>query len=177
VALALAAGFLIWIVATRKSSTPSPVTTAATAATTTTVKVVQGPTAKTAASLKSFADSVGHPVYWDGPKPGFTYEFKLESDGSIFIRYLPHGVAVGTPAQNYLEVATYPDSTAYSGLLSVANGHGIHLSGGGIALVDSSYPGSIHIAFPNLAYQVEVYDANPAVSLKAATSGKVKPVN
>jgi hypothetical protein len=36
---------------------------------------------------------VKHPVYWAGPRPSYTYELTRTSDGRIFVRYLPTGVA------------------------------------------------------------------------------------
>jgi hypothetical protein len=58
----------------------------------------------------------------------------------------------------------------------VANGKAIELPGGGIALVDEGYRQSVHVAFPGVDYQVEVYDPSPRRSLAVTTSGDVGPV-
>ena len=48
--------------------------------------------------------------------------------------------------------------------------------GGGIALVDAGYPSSVHMAFPGVDFQVEVYDPSPQRALAVALSGDVQPV-
>ncbi len=59
-------------------------------------------------ALGSWVATVGHPVYWAGPEHGYTYELTHTTDGRIYIRYLPAGVAVGSSAPDYLTVGTYP---------------------------------------------------------------------
>jgi len=54
-----------------------------------------GATAMTTAELGKLATSIRHPVYWLGPKPGFTYEATLTRDGKIYVRYLPGDAGVG----------------------------------------------------------------------------------
>src|SRR5690242_18251651 len=59
------------------------------------------------ASLRALADlptAVGHPVYWAGPKHGYRYELTHTTDGRIYIRYLPAGVAPGAASPDYLTV-------------------------------------------------------------------------
>lgn len=46
------------------------------------VKPEPKPTAASAAELKSLARSLGHPIYWVGPKKGYTYEFRRTSGGT-----------------------------------------------------------------------------------------------
>src|SRR5690349_1400334 len=59
--------------------------------------------ASSSAAIASFAQiralpaSVGHPVFWLGRRKGFRYELTRSPNGSIYIRYLPQGVAVGAP--------------------------------------------------------------------------------
>jgi hypothetical protein len=55
----------------------------------------KGPTAVTRTGLASLAASVGHPVYWAGPRANVTYELTQTADGRIFVRYLPKGTPVG----------------------------------------------------------------------------------
>ena len=45
-----------------------------------------------------------------------------------------------------------------------------------MALVDESYPNSVHVAYPGVDYQVEVYDPSPARAREVATSGLVQRV-
>jgi hypothetical protein len=60
-------------------------------AATTAGRISTKPTAATLADLRTLAQRVGHPIYWAGPKPGYTYELSTTSNGSVFIRYLPPG--------------------------------------------------------------------------------------
>ena len=64
--------------------------------------------------LSQFASSVGHPVYWAGLQPRFTYELSHTKDGRVYIRYLPPGVKVGNRNPNYLTVGTYPLRNAFA---------------------------------------------------------------
>lgn len=133
------------------------------------------PVAATLKDLKALATSVKHPVYWAGAKSGNTYELTQSSTGQIFIRYLPKGAQVGSSTP-YLTVATYPFQGAYAAILALTRQKGVHkltLKGGGIGLVDSKDPKSIHIAYPNVNYQIEVFDPSPAAARKLVTSGHI----
>ena len=51
--------------------------------------------AASAAQIKALPTSLGHPVFWLGPKAGTTYELVQASNGSVFVRYLPPGSRSG----------------------------------------------------------------------------------
>jgi hypothetical protein len=174
IALAIVAGVVAWVIVDRHSNSNASSTT--TQPVTGPVVKRIGPIAMSKASLLSEAGKIGQPVYWSGAQRGHTYEFTRTTGNNVYVRYLPAGVKGGAPGSAYLIVATYPDSNAYRGLLGAANGQQVKIPGGGIALVDASYPKSVHLAFPGVPYQVEVYDPSPAVALQTATSGKVAPV-
>ena len=55
-----------------------------------------GPIAASQDRLRALSIDEGHPIYWIGPMSDMTYELTRTSGGRIFIRYLPHGVPVGT---------------------------------------------------------------------------------
>jgi len=168
VVLAIVAGVVAWVVVDRGGSSSS--TTAGPVAT-----AIQ-PVALSASGLRTLAGAVSQPIYWAGPKPGYRYELTRTTAGRIYIRYLPAGVKAGAPGANYLIVATYPYPNALNALKAVAHGAQISVAGGGIALVDKTHSTSVHVAFPGVAYQVEVYDPSPAVSRSVAVSGQVLPV-
>jgi hypothetical protein len=129
--------------------------------------------AVTVAQLSDLAKSIGHPVFWIGPSAGRTYELSRGSNGSIFVRYLPAGVPVGS-SQAYLTVATYPFAGAYTALEKVATEKGAtrtRIADGGLAVVSTHYPDSVHIAYPALDYQVEVYDPTPGAALALVRHG------
>jgi hypothetical protein len=126
--------------------------------------------------MRRLSGSLHQPIYWAGPQRGFRYEFTRTSNGRIYVRYLPAGVNVGDKRSKFLIVVTYPFSGAYRALTAVADNRGDKLAGGGLALVDAKYPKSVHIAYRNVNYQIEVYDPSPRRSRTVALSGQVQPI-
>ncbi len=90
VAIGLAAFFVGWLVMNRGDDAPSA--------------PGNGASAASESELRSFAESASSPVYWAGPKEGFTYELTRTTDGRVYVRYLPEGTAVGDPRSRYLTV-------------------------------------------------------------------------
>lgn len=131
--------------------------------------------AVTNTQLSDLATKVGHPVFWLGGKSNNTYELTQSANGNIYVRYLPAGVAVGT-TKPYLTVGTYPFPGAYAALQAVAKHSGetrIRIAHNGIAVVGASDPQSVHIAYPGIDYQVEVYDPSPGAATALVAAGKV----
>jgi hypothetical protein len=124
--------------------------------------------------LSKLARLVGQPIYWAGPRRHYLYELERKSNRNVYIRYLPPGVDAGAGGQ-YTTIATYPFAGAFGALERVAAGRGIQIPGGGLAVVDETHSTSVHLAFPNVDYQVEVYDPSPARARAVATSGRVRP--
>ena len=136
-------------------------------------------TEASAQRLYAFAGSVGHPIYWAGSQPSYTYELSRTKDGRVYIRYLPHGVKPGTPSPNYLTIGTYPQRNAFATLRASAKSQGIgtlHLAGGGLAFQYKKRPTSVYLAYPGSDYQIEVFDPSPKRALQLVTSGQIKPV-
>jgi hypothetical protein len=136
------------------------------------------PRAASPAQLKSLAATLGHPVYWVGPKSGYTYELTQTSQGQIYIRYLPSGVQVGAPGQ-YLTVATYPFPGAFDAILRLARNQSttaLKLADGGRAVVDPTNPKSIHLAYPGSKYEIEVFDPSPVRARQIVSSGQVTAI-
>jgi hypothetical protein len=137
-----------------------------------------GARAASLGDLKSLARSVGHPVYWVGPKRNATYELIRASGGKIIIRYLPQGVKVGTP-KPYLSVATYPFPGAFRAIETSSkqgNQVTIRLAKGGLGVFDKTYPKSIHLAFPGSDYQVEVFHPDPNQVRRLVSSNQVRTI-
>jgi hypothetical protein len=135
------------------------------------------PTATSVHALKSLANELGHPVYWAGARPGYRYELSRTTSGNVFIRYLPAGAKVGDPRARYLTVGTYPFPGAFAAVTKAAGGAAtIKLAHGGIGVVDGAYPKSIHVAYPGVSYQIEVYDPSPRAGRKLVASGAISPV-
>jgi hypothetical protein len=124
------------------------------------VSTVPKPRAASLARLTALAGSLGHPLYWVGPKKGYTYELTRESSGKVIIRYLVPGAQIGA-AKPYLTVATYPLKGALAAVERVAKEKGqktITLAGGGLAVFDPKLPSNVHLAYPGSDYQIEVFD-------------------
>jgi hypothetical protein len=125
--------------------------------------------------IRTLAKSVGHPVFWVGPKEGYTYELTQASNGSIYVRYLPPGEKVGVKTP-YLTVATYPFPGAYAAIKKVAKQKGVTrlaLAHGGLAEVSRDSPQSVHAAYPGVDYQVEVFDPTDGTAAGLVTTGQL----
>jgi hypothetical protein len=138
--------------------------------------IASGPVALTAAQLRDESRVLDQPIFWAGPRAGYTYEFTRTANGNIYVRYLPAGVKVGATRPRYLIVGTYPFPHPLKMLRIAAGKRGVSIPGNGLALVHDEYPQSVHMAFPNTNYQVEVFDPSPARALAVARSGDVTPV-
>src|SRR5207302_5128585 len=103
-AVAVTALIVVWLAATGggsgASGTPAP---------------NSGPTIVSQAQLARFARSRDYPVYWAGPKPGFSYEL-TSSNARVWVRYLPAGVKAGDPRPNFLVIGTYKQPHSYASL-------------------------------------------------------------
>jgi len=168
-AILLVAGLVIWLVLDHTGSSSS-------SATTTQLTSKVGPVVASGAVLSALAANAKHDVYWAGTIAGNRTEFQKVSNGSVYVRYLPQGVTAGDPRGKWLVIATYPFANGYQALKKVGQGKTVAIPGGGIALVDSAHPQSVHFAFPGVDLQGEVYDPSPAKALAVATSGKVTKV-
>jgi hypothetical protein len=164
IAVALAGGLIAWLVTRIESSTTRGPAAAPVR-----------PVALNVSGLAKLARFVNQPIYWAGPRKHYLYELKRTADGSVYIRYLPPGVEAGAAGHQYMIIATYPFSGAFTALEKLAGGRGVRVAGGGIALVDEKHRTSVHLAFRNVGYQVEVYDPSPARALAVASSGRVRP--
>jgi hypothetical protein len=137
------------------------------------------PEATSLRDLRAFAGTKDIPVYWAGPRAGYTYELTETDKGNIFIRYLPKGVEVGNRRPVYTTIGTYPYADAYSTLQEVGSREGSRvrrIPGGGIVVVSDQNPKSVYLAFRRQDYQVEVYDPSAKRALSLATSGRVSPI-
>jgi hypothetical protein len=174
-AVAIAVGVVAWLIVRGGGTTKSPTTTTSAVTTTSSVTPL-GPVAATQATLVTFAEALKRPIYWAGPVPGDTYEFTETTAGNIYVRYLPKGVKVGDPRAAFRVVGTYPYANALAALEGIAGKSGQHLPGGGIVVPSAGYPKSVHMAYPGVAYEIEVFDPVPGHARAIALSGQVQPI-
>jgi hypothetical protein len=129
--------------------------------------------------LERLASKAGHPVYWAGPRPGYSYEATITGNGRFYVRYLPHGVRAGDPRASFLVVGTYTAPGSFAGLRQVAKRPGsisVGTSRGGIAVFASAHPTSVYFSYPGASYQVEVYSPSADTARGLVLGGKVTPI-
>jgi hypothetical protein len=169
---AIAVTVLVWLVARGGgTSTATPTTTSTTSSVT-----PLGPVAATPSTLATFAAALKRPIYWAGPIPGARYEFTETSAGNIYVRYLPKGVRVGDKRAAFRVIATYPYPGALAALAALAGTKGERLTGGGLAVPTADDAKSVHVAYPGVPYEIEVFDPVPGHALAIARSGEVRPI-
>jgi hypothetical protein len=164
IALGLAAFFIGWLVMNRGGDS---------------APTASGATAKSESELRSFAESVSHPVYWAGPKDDHTYELTQTTDGRVYVRYLPEGTQVGDPRARFLTVGTYPRAGAWAELKRAARADGavsLKLERGGLAVFSDARPTSVYFGYPDAKYQVEVFHPSATEARRLALAGQVVPV-
>jgi len=150
-------------------------------ATTTVQAIGQQQTAKEVSpdDLRSLSAKVGHPIYWLGEESGHIYELTQLKDGRIFIRYLPHGVPIGSPKAVYTIVGTYPVSNAYMVLKKLSTKPGelsFTAPHHGLAVLSSSRPTNVYLAYPGSNLQIEVFDPSQQRARNLILTGHVVPV-
>lgn len=171
IAVAIAAGFLVWLLVIRDSGSSGSGTAA---------KAGAGPQAATSSDLVKLQNEVGHPVYWAGDQPDTRLEVTNEKDGRVYVRYLTGGAQIGDPKPTFLTVGTYPVKDAIHALEKQAGKPGekiIHGSGGALIATNESSPTSVYLAYPGQDWQIEVYDPDAAKALSLATSGDIQPAS
>jgi hypothetical protein len=139
----------------------------------------RGPLAASPAELRALATSLGHPIYWAGPRPKTTYELWETASGFTYIRYLPRGVSAGNRAR-YLIVATYPMKNAFTITrnASAKSKRTItrRIPDGGVAAYTKEHATNVYVAYPGVDVQVEVYDPSAKRTPKLVASGQIVPV-
>jgi hypothetical protein len=137
-----------------------------------------GPTIVSQAQLEQFAGTLDYPVYWAGPKPGFSYELTT-ANSRVWVRYLPAGVKAGDPRPNFLVIGTYKQSDAFAGLRRAAKDPSSlskRIADGGLLVYSAARPTSVYFSYPGVKYQVEVYAPSPEVAHRLVLNGKTTPV-
>jgi hypothetical protein len=132
----------------------------------------------TVTALKKFAAGLAQPLYWAGPQSGVRYELTQTSNGNVYLRYVPRGVAAGSK-QSYLTIGTYPLTNAFSATKTQAEASGntkVTVGGGGVAFFANSRPTNVYAAFPAGDVQIEVFDPD-AAQAKSVVSTKLVAVH
>lgn len=137
------------------------------------------PTLVSQAQLERFADSVDHPVYWAGPRDGFSYELTVTAGRRIFVRYLPHEVKAGDRRPDFLVVGTYPGGASFDGLKRAAKQEdsvSVEIDKGGLVVFNSKKPTSVYFSYPGAKYQVEVFSPSGNTARTLVLAGQIRPI-
>lgn len=135
--------------------------------------------ATTQDGLAELSATLKHPVYWAGPRPGDTLELTRTPDGSVYVRYLDPGVALGDRRPSFVTVGTYPQAGAYKAVTQAARRSGaqvLELPKDGRAVASRSRPKSWYLAYPDRGQLVEVYSPRPGDAEALVRRGRVVPV-
>lgn len=166
VAVAVAVAVLVWVLAGSggKSGSGQPAK----------------PSAASPAQLQQLAAKLKHPIYWAGPKRGYTYELTQTTDGNVYVRYLPPGVKVGDSRADFLTVGTYPQTDpmrSLNGALKRTSTQRFQVPQGGTAVQDGAHPTSVYLAYPNSSLLLEVFEPSPAAVRAMVRSGAITPIS
>jgi len=163
-AVAVAAFVVAWLLASGGSSgTPS---------------ANSGPKIVSQAQLQHFAGSLDHPVYWVGPKHGFSYELTSGS-GRVWVRYLPAGVTAGDPRASFLVIGTYEQRHAYANLKRATKRPGSvtrAIADRGLLVYNAQRPTSVYFSYPGAGYQVEVFAPSAETARSLVLAGETAPI-
>lgn len=128
--------------------------------------------------VKDLAASLGHDLYWIGPKRNMTYELTTTQSGNVYLRYLPEGVEAGSEAQ-YLMIGTYPVKDGFSVTRSLSDRPGavpIPIQGDGVAFYDEDLPTNVYLAYRGADLQIEVFDPSAARAQRLVASNRIVPI-
>jgi hypothetical protein len=136
------------------------------------------PTLVSQAQLEHFSRGLGYPMYWAGPRQGFSFELTA-AEGRTWVRYLPAGVSAGDPRSDFLVVGTYKQPHSYANLLRAASrpgGVSRKIGGGGLLVYSGERPTSVYFSYPGAGYQVEVYTHSTKTARSLVEAGTIAPI-
>lgn len=169
------------LIASSGSVSPKPAAGSSTTSPSGPAATVNGATvaAVSLATLRALPVSLGHPVYWAGPRAGTTYELTRSPDGRVYVRYLTGGAQVGSPLPDFLTIGTYVVPNAAAAVRAAAAQPGAVPVAvlGGIGFYNRARPTSVYFAYPGSNIQVETYDPSAAVARRLVESGAITPVS
>jgi hypothetical protein len=171
VAVALAIGLVVWLVAIRGGGGESGSCKAKTG--------TIPPTAFSPDCLRSLAKQADRPIYWIGPAANTNYELTKTASGRIFVRYLTKGVAIGANDPSFTFIGTYPFPNAYRtlrGLAKKSTDTSFAAPADGLAVYATDRPTNIYLAYPGSNIEIEVYDPTPSRARSLIREGRVAPV-
>ena len=172
---ALISSGLTYVITSNSNSSQAP-----TVSTSNFTEVIAGKVALTEAELIDAVRQLGADVYWAGPVKGAKYTLAVPADGQAYVRYLPDGQGIEDTNPNYVVIATYTTTDAFTATQAAGNtSNGVSfISPAGAAVYYSKdTPTNVYVAYPNLNYQIEVFNPIAATALEiASTTGALRLV-
>ena len=149
------------------NSAPTPA-----ASTSTFTEVIAGKVALTEPELIAAVKQLGVDVYWAGPVKDAKYTLAVPADGQAYVRYLPNGQGIDDTKPNYVVIATYTTTDAFTATQAAGNtSNGVTFvnTEGAAVYYNKDTPTNVYVAYPNLNYQIEVFDPIAATALEIAS--------
>jgi hypothetical protein len=172
---ALISSGLTYVITSNSNSSQAP-----TVSTSNFTEIIAGKVALTEAELIDAVKQLGADVYWAGPVKGAKYTLAVPADGQAYVRYLPDGQGIEDTNPNYVVIATYTTTDAFTATQAAGNtSNGVSfISPAGAAVYYSKdTPTNVYVAYPNLNYQIEVFNPIAATALEiASTTGALRLV-
>ena len=142
------------------------------ASTSTFTEVIAGKVALTEPELIAAVKQLGIDVYWAGPVKDAKYTLAVPADGQAYVRYLPNGQGIDDTKPNYVVIATYTTTDAFTATQAAGNtSNGVTFvnTEGAAVYYNKDTPTNVYVAYPNLNYQIEVFDPIAATALEIAS--------
>lgn len=168
--LLMIASFLVGSVLTY-SVTSSP-DNSPKASSSTFTEVIAGKVALTESELIDAVKKLGVDVYWAGPVSGAKYTLAVPAEGQAYVRYLPNGDGLTDTQPNYVVIATYTTTDAFRATQAAGNqSNGVTFinAEGAAVYYNKDTPTNVYVAYPNLNYQIEVFNPIAKTALDIAS--------
>lgn len=135
-------------------------------------EVIAGKVALSESELVAAVNKLGVDVYWAGPVDGAKYTLAVPADGQAYVRYLPNGQGLEDTSPNYVVIATYTTQDAFNATQAAGNqknGVSFINSEGAAVYYSKEAPTNVYVAYPNLNYQIEVFNPIAQTALDIAS--------
>jgi hypothetical protein len=142
------------------------------ASTSTFADISSGKVSLTEDELVSAVKQLGVDVYWAGPVEGAKYTISAPAEGQVYVRYLPNGEGLTDTKANYVVIATYATSDAFTATQAAGNQtNGVTFinTQGAAVFYSKDAPTNVYVAYPNIDIQVEVFSPIAQTALDIAS--------
>lgn len=135
-----------------------------------------GQVALTESQLRDIVKREDVVAYWSGPQENALYSLVINNNHQVFVRYLPNGKGLDDTSATYRVVATYPQADAFTvtkaagnqpNAISFVNGDGAQV------FYSKTLSGNVYVAYPDVPFEIEVFDPADGVALSMATASDV----